>query len=817
MKKILPVIFLLLTSLASAFGQTTKVRGRVLEVGSGNPLPFVGVYFVGTNIGTTTDDDGYYQLETRDTAAKVLRVELLGYSSRDVEIRNGVFSNVDFALVLENTELKGAVVKADNKRVKALLSAIDANRRRNDPDSHPTFICELYNKMELDLTHPREQLNSKHFIEDFGFVFDYIDTSVVNGVPYLPMMISESVAKREHNVEPPVDRETVVANRISGVNPENNLLSQFTGSMHLKVNFYKPYINAFGVEFPSPIQASGLLFYDYFIIDSLAVDSRKTFLVRFHPKNGISSPAFDGEMLIDAEDFALRSIHAKMKHGENVNWLRDVVFDTEYERLSDSSWFYKEDKLFADFSIALSDSSKMMSVMGSRMIEYRNPDFKTEVLPDASMGEVTVAPGANGHSERYWASVRPYELSQKEKNIYKMVDLIKDVPLYQTLYDVVYTLITGYLDVGPIGFGPYYKIVSFNNLEGFRPQLGLRTTKDLSQTHRVGGYVAYGVKDHRWKGGLSYECLFSKDPTRKLTVDVHHDVFQLGKSASLFTEGNLLASLFSKGGGQRLCEQDYMSVSYENEFTPSFTLQGELAMKRYYGNAYVPMGPDYTSIATNEVHLAARFSWNETVSRGYFVKKYVSTKFPVVVIDVTGSVPGLRKNDFGYIRPELTMNWTFRIPPVGMSKLKVNAGTIFGTVPYPLLHLHESNGTFMQDKNAFSCMDYFEFASDTWASLFWNHCFNGFFLGKIPLVRKLNLREEFTLRAAYGSLSEKNRDAFFPFPEGMTSLEKIPYVEIGAGLSNILRIFRVDCFWRLTHRENADHKFVVNVGMEFRF
>ena len=109
-----------------------------------------------------------------------------------------------------------------------------------------------------------------------------------------------------------------------------------------------------------------LLYYNYYIIDSLQVDARKTLVVRYHPKPLVSTPTFDGEMHIDAEDFALRSIHASMRNTVNVNWLRDFVVDASYQRLSDSTWFYKSDRLYVDLSLSLRDSSKMLSFIGKK-------------------------------------------------------------------------------------------------------------------------------------------------------------------------------------------------------------------------------------------------------------------------------------------------------------------------------------------------------------------------------------------------------------------------------------------------------------------
>lgn len=266
---------------------------------------------------------------------------------------------------------------------------------------------------------------------------------------------------------------------------------------------------------------------------------------------------------------------------------------------------------------------------------------------------------------------------------------------------------------------------------------------------------------------------------------------------------------------------------YEHEVNANLNFQFDIAAKRYFSNVFVPMtspvGVPLGSVASNEIHFAARFSKDETVNRGHFIKSYIHTDKPVVTLELTGGIPGIRKNDCGFLRPEVTLDWKFRIPPVGMSKIHFNAGTVIGLVPYPLLHLFEGNGTYVMDKTAFSCMDFFEFAADSWATLFWHHSFGGFFLGKIPLLNKLQLREEFSFKGAFGHLSDKNNallpgtQAQMAFPDGMKSMGNVPYIEIGAGISNIFRLIRVDCNWRLTHRGNARQLFCVTAGLEFRF
>ena len=199
---------LLLFVAASLSAQTTKVRGRVIDE-SGEGIPFVAVFFEGTTVGISTDLDGYYNLENRNLSDTRLTAQLLGYDSVTKTVRPGQFSTVNFMLHLSDNRLAGAHVKADNKKARALLANINANRARNNPDSHEKYKVRVYNKMELDLTHPETQLQGALLRKKFGFVFDYIDTSSVSGVPYLPVMISETVAEKQHSTNPAVNAEHI--------------------------------------------------------------------------------------------------------------------------------------------------------------------------------------------------------------------------------------------------------------------------------------------------------------------------------------------------------------------------------------------------------------------------------------------------------------------------------------------------------------------------------------------------------------------------------------------------------------------------------
>ncbi|MCI1720091.1 MAG: DUF5686 and carboxypeptidase regulatory-like domain-containing protein [Bacteroidales bacterium] len=837
-----------------SFAQVTKVKGRVTDAKTGEPIPFASVFFKNTTIGVSTDLDGYYTMETRKPTDGILCAMIIGYDQQEFPIVKGGFKEVNFALNEQITNLNAIVVKPDDHYVRSILQRIDDNKYRNDPEQRERYDCGIYSKMELDLTNADEQIKSKLLRKNFGFVFNYMDTSVISGQPYLPVMISEANSHFYHQKNPVVNKEVIKASKISGIKDEYTL-AQFTGNMNVKTNFYDNYINIFGVQLPSPISSVGNVYYNYYLIDSTKIGGRKTYKIRYHPSKLVSSPVFDGEMSIDAQDFALKDIHAKLKKGSNVNWIRDLVIDVENERvaggnagggksvgsLTDSVWFFKQDKVYADFSVTLRDSSKMISFLGRRQVDYLHPRFDTQ-LPD-SVAKINTSVIVNGNvlnnDESYWDKVRPYALTTKESNIYKMVDSIKNVPLYRNIYTVINTIFNGYYDTKYVGFGPYFKIFSFNNLEGARFQMGARTNDNFSKKWRFMLYGAYGTKDQNFKGGGTVEYMFSNQPTKKITLSFKHDALQLGKGIDAFTEGNILSSVLAKGNSQKLSPVNDFSLQYLHEWRTGFDNTFAIESRRIYSNKYVPMfAPDSThisSVAANQFHYTARFSWNETVTRGVFDKQYMFTKFPVITIDLIAAVKGLSNNSYSYFRTEGKVEYNLQLPPVGVSNIQLSGGRIIGKVPYPLLKLHEGNGTYFHDATAFTCMDFYEFASDTWVTLFYEHNFKGFFLGKIPLLKRLQWREIFTYKAAYGTLSKRNNgstsdgngaasQAEILFPEKMSSLSR-PYMEAGVGISNIFRMFRVDATWRLTHRYHTiggvskpvHNRFALTFGIELRF
>lgn len=828
-RRLLILIGMVVATLTVA-AQTTRVRGRVTDAATGRPIPFVSVLFPGTTTGITTDENGVYALESRDTVSRI-EATFMGYHPQTKSVRLRCFNTVDFALETADFAIEQVVVTPGENPSHPILKEAIRRKALNNPDEYERYSCETYTKMQLDLANVKT-FKSKRMQRNFGFIFDYVDTSALTGSPYLPMMISETKASLYHSKQPSFTREVIEANRVSGIE-DTFSIAQFTGHINGDVNFYHNFIEVFGVRFAGPLAESGLSFYNYFLVDSLEVEGRKTYKIRFHPKR-TATPVLDGEIHIDSATYALQSASARMPRGVNVNWIKSLQLSAKNRMVDSMRWFRERDRMEAEFSVTRSDSSKLISFIGSREVGYTQVDLDGPIpqqVLDLNNNVTLSSEEPSNFDERYWEQVRPYALSERERSIYEMVDSVQQLPLYRNIYTVINTVIVGYYNTKYIGIGPYYKLLSFNDLEGLRPQIGARTTSEVSKRWRLTGYVAYGTDDERFKGGGTLEWMFRRDLTRKLTLHAKHDVVQLGAGQNALTESNILSSIFSRGG-ERLSMVDMGELTYEHEWIHGISNRLSANVQRIEGNRFVPMlTPELKPVsAVNDysISLSTRISKQEKIYRQIFDKRYLGSKYPILQLDLTGGYATLPDFREPYARMQLGVRYDPKLPPIGHSEILLQAGHLFGRLPYPLLKLQEGNGTYFYDPYAFSCMNYYEFATDSWLSLFYEHHFGGWFLGRIPLLRKLQLREVFTFKGVWGTLSKRNGNplreplsqAPLCYPLSMESVET-PYLEVGVGVENIIRFFRVDCIWRLTHRDSKPgqrvQNFAVNLSLRLTF
>jgi len=111
-------LFLLLTLFVAldGFAQiTTRIRGSVVDAETKEPLPFVNITFAGTSIGTTTDIEGSYSIETGKATIE-LKASFVGYDDQFKPVNIGKIQRINFKLNTTHIELKEVTIVA--KRLK---------------------------------------------------------------------------------------------------------------------------------------------------------------------------------------------------------------------------------------------------------------------------------------------------------------------------------------------------------------------------------------------------------------------------------------------------------------------------------------------------------------------------------------------------------------------------------------------------------------------------------------------------------------------------------------------------------------------------
>ncbi len=825
------LVILALFSSLLVVAQPTKVRGKVTDAATQEPLPFVSVVFKGTTEGASTDMEGNYFLETR-TNVDSIEVSSLGYTMQTLPVKKHGFKTINVALKEDVAVLGEVVVTFDKKRenpAHRIIRGIIANKKKNNPEKANTYLYDSYTKMEMSLTNIDEKFKKKKLLKHFQFVFDYVDTSAVTGKAYLPFLISETNSEVYHSINPDVTKEIIKANQISGFDGDNESITQFTGQLFQKFNIYDNYIKLFKQGFISPLNSSGLLFYKYYLTDSVQRDDKKLYHLSFQPKNS-KDATFRGDFWVTADDFAITEITMQVSNKVNINWVNTVMIAQEFEQMGkEATWFWKTRKLAVDFTLLKEDSTKSKGFLGKSTIHYNNVKFD-EPIPERFKkikGNTLISRGALEKEGKYWEETRPYKLSKTEQGVYAMVDSIKNVPIYRTFVDIITTVLTGYYDFGKVEIGPYNKLFSFNNIEGTRFQFGGRTDSDFSKKIRLSGHLAYGTKDKEWKyaAGMLYKFSHKNNLWEAAGIDYKHDMEQLGKGSSRFlTAGNILASALARGDTDKLTLENVLNLHYEKEWFPNFSNKLTLRHRELMPSAYVPFTPRNgganaigEKIRVEEIELNTRWSPGQRVIRRTFKRKGIKGNVPVFNLNLTAGF-----GDYKYQKIDAMIEKNIPIYPIGYTYAYVKGGKIFGKVPFPLLHLHEGNETYVYDRYAYNLMDYYEFASDTYASVGAEHHFMGFFLNKIPLLKKLNWRTVVTGKALWGTLSNENKgwlsnpEANVLFPEGLSDLKK-PYFEAGVGIENILKIGRIDAVWRLSHLDGNKDKFGIRATLQLTF
>jgi hypothetical protein len=800
-----------------AFSQKTLITGIVADYTTKEVLPFVNISFLHSTVGTVTDQDGKFEIGTNQKV-DTLSIVCIGYTKMLIPIKRNTEQFVKVELIPSDYTLQEIVVVPGENPSHPIVRNIQNHKKQNNPERLQYFHCEVYNKLQVDLNNITDELKNRKIFKNFQFIFELEDSSAEMKKSYLPVFITESYSQYYFQRKPERRKEIITASRMSGL--ENKSYSEFTGQMYIDVNLYDNYVSIFGQEFASPFSNLGLLVYKYYLQDSSVVDHDLYYHITYKPRRK-QERTFYGEFWVSKKTWGIKKVNARISEDANINFVKDLILNQEFTYFGDSVWFKTKDEVFTDINLA----DKSQGFFGRKQTIYKNLDLSEPKDPnffsDTQQNEAILADTLDTKNLKQWNNLRPEQLTEEQEKIYTMVDSIKKVPLFRTVTDMIYMLAYGYYLYKDFEFGPYFKTYSFNPIEGNRFRIGGRTSNEFSTKLMLYGHLAYGTKDEAFKYGIGALYIIKKIPRLSVNLYYEDDLSLLGQSVNAFSEDNFLASILSVRPNDNLLPLKRYDLSIEKEWFTGLSTELKLFNGIIKPSNKIPFTnieqtQNFENLIVSEATLNLRFAYNEKVIRGEFERISLGSTYPIVKLELTGGFKNVFYSNFQYLRIRAFVSQTFNIKPFGYMKYSVGVGKIWGNVPFPLLVLHEGNETYALDYEAYNLMNYYEFASDFYQGISVEHHFQGLFLNKIPLIRKLKWRELVYGKFLNGSITESNKNVW-KLPSSLTDL-RVPYIEAGVGIENIFKIVRIDAIWRLSNLDKPDiQKFGIRVKLQLIF
>ncbi|MEA2043342.1 MAG: DUF5686 family protein [Bacteroidota bacterium] len=799
-KNLVLVLFCTLLCGGSVKSQT-QLNGQVLNSATSEAVPYASVSFLHTTVGTVTDDNGAFFTDIRSPNIDSVIVSCLGFINDTFPIISNQFQEVTFHIEPQSYDIDEVVVVPGENPAHILWRKVLKHKKINNPAKFDSYSYSAYTKMQLDLNNFDPRIQDTKYMSNFSVVFEGLDTAS-NGKIYMPMFLSESISKFYSKRRPKKQKEIIEAVKLSGV--ENKSISAYTGGMYTEINFYENFIDLFEKQFVSPVSFNGLLVYKYYLTDSAYIDSSWCRQITFRPRRKYEY-TFEGDFWVAKDNYALKKVYAKVSNHANIDYVQDLYIKQSFEQVSKDKFFPTEEEFFADFNIENKTSGFFTRKYTSRKNVKINPSFPKGFFSAATKREIITKENAKEQNSIFWSTRRHKTLTQKEQNIYMMTDSIKKVPAFQQLEKILKMAYTGYYPGKYIEYGPVFQTYTFNQSEGNRLRIGGRTSNRFSEFIEINAYGAFGISDQKFKYGSLFKLKLNHKPRTLLQVSYNQDMIPLGASFMTYSD-NLFSSVFSVQPNDNLLFEKSFTAVLEQDIAQGFYFNLFANHKIIFGSDAVPFigssGESIENLTVSEAGIIAHIGFNEEFVEAIFTRISLGSVYPIVEISYTKGFSGVMGSSYDYSKINFFLTHRFFLGSVGKFQYNIEAGKLFGQVPFPLLKLFPGNESYLLNEQSFNLLNVYEFAADEYISVFLAHHFQSLFLNKLPLIRRLKWREVAFFRAAAGNLSETHT-AEFQFPGQLTGLYP-PYMEAGLGLENIFKIFRIDGVWRLSHRTSPN-------------
>ena len=833
--------------------QTRTLTGVVTDSLTNEGLPFAALLVKGTTIGTATDNTGHFTLSVPD-GKDTLSVSYLGYHTKEISLAAARSGDLRIRLIPDGITLGEVTVKPqrekysrkDNPAVR-LAREVIARRKEHSPYDHDHFSYDHYEKFIFALNDYESRTPKKAKSDRFYFLDEFVDT-LDAGTPILPVSEKEKAERVYYRRAPRAERRIVQGAKSSGIDEilSREGVDQFLNEALREIDIFQNNIPLFLQRFVSPLSAIAPAYYKYYLNDTLDIGGTPCADLSFVPFNS-ETFGFTGHLYVtlDSTYFVKRAV-LNVPKDINLNFISRMTIDQTFERTPDSTRLITKDDIQLNFKLI--ENSKGM--YARRLNVYSNHSFDAPAGEEAGVFEekapVITLKNAYARSDNFWETARPRETApQKGKEVSELMEKLRSVKAFYIAEKALSIIIAGYIPTrmdpqqNKFDLGPMNSTVNGNAIEGARFRIGGGTTPRLHPRWFAEGYTAYGTRDGKFKYNLMAEYSFidRKDyrlefPVHSLRLEYMYDINKLGQQYMYTSKDNIMLAIKRKKD-TRATYLRRAELTYTREHYSGISYGATLRNYREYATPYAEFNryaadgtarsvPHYDMTA---LELRFRYAHNERFYQTRTQRIPITYDGVIVNLSHTMARRGFLGSSYDYHRTDIGIQKRFWFSAFGYLDLIAKAGKVWNKVPYPLLILPNANLTYTIQRETYANMNALEFINDEYASWDLTYYMNGNLLNRLPLIKKLELREVFCFRGLWGRLTNKNNPAntanpegIYAFPEGAGTLGKAPYMEASVGIENILKFMRVDYVWRLNYRDRPDiSKSGVRITMKVSF
>lgn len=802
------------------FSQSFIISGKVLDGNSDEPIKNVSIQLKGfPDNGTISKKDGSFRLTTSEWSDS-LQLTCVGFQTQYYHLDKHNLTSLEIQMQPTAQALEAVVIfgnKGDKEPGKRYMEKVIAHKKFNDPDRFKSYSSREYLRHEIDISNLDEAAVYGKGLK--ALTINIYRNSGPGDASLLPLYFSENVYDIYHSNSSSVDRKNLIAKKTLGLETDKFLwqLDKFSFSF----NIYRNWLPIFNQTFASPLNDNAFNYYNYFFQDSDIVNNHKIYTIRFIPKEKYET-AFSGTLVINDSTFSIKKVQMHLSPTANLDFIKDVRYSEEYALFVDSAT-KKPEYMPSKYSsiVQFETGLELLGIPvppGKKKV--RLTSVNTTVVGNININSPMAAEFAQKikkeptsdleKPEAYWQQNRFGDsLTQHEKNIYVMADSLKKNRRYSFDAKVINMGATGFWDFSDrIRLGPYFDLLSTNNIEGLRFRTGFWTLEKFNKKLNLNGYLAYGTKDEKFKGGGGIKYIWNRAKWTKTSVFASSDYDYMTEEDDDLDQDNLINSYFRKNIPTTRIYLKQILLEHEQYISKDFSINGGFTYKEMtpvFDFSYHPISKETQmpidsvflhTLTQSEANLGFRFTKNERNFTFNYDLYHYNTYHPIYTIDLS---TGLKVGNaqFNYQKVRIGVEQQLRLPPKSLFYYNIRVGKTFGTAPYLLLDVPPGNEYYVADRTLFNTMIPYEFATDEFASLNSRLYLGGIFFNKIPFIKKLGWRERFSFNAFTGSMSAANRN--YNKGQLFTVPDKQPFMEAGVGIENIFHVFSIDYYYRLSN------------------